>query len=336
MKKIHASLFVFIVLVFSVNGVYAQSNVSVENLSPEVKGIIENVKRECGLNPNQSVKFSNDYVFFLNNNAKNITAFSGNQQRFNEETKKLLMQTGAKFRGYLNDGQFTKLTQMIQAGSLDPAKFNAANSSPVNTPSSIQQPVKPATPVKINNADVSLQSNVAGIFEQLIPYMKVSADQRSRALPILKSYDQEAAAIKRANIGNAEKTKRDIDALNTRVIPSLRSILNDDQISRLVMANVIQENILSGKNLSSDQRQFLQKLKNDYQLNDVQLMAVVLVMVEGKLRGDIIQQTAKSNPQVAMQELGSLLQDLDSRLKSALSLDQYAKVKVDIEKMIKG
>ena len=39
------------------------------NLTPELNAIIENAKKECNLNPDQSAKFKNDYILFLNENA---------------------------------------------------------------------------------------------------------------------------------------------------------------------------------------------------------------------------------------------------------------------------
>jgi hypothetical protein len=43
---------------------------TVNNLSPELNEITENVKKEAKLNADQFTKFKNDYVLFLNENAK--------------------------------------------------------------------------------------------------------------------------------------------------------------------------------------------------------------------------------------------------------------------------
>jgi hypothetical protein len=333
MKKIASLILAGSILACSPIALKAQSAspITVSNMSPQIRGIVQNVKTELGLNANQATKFTNDYLAFLNNNAKNLSANAGNKQKMDEETKKLLLQTGTKFRSYLNDGQFTKLTQMIQQGKLDPAKYSGPTSSVnTNVAAPVQQvAAKPAAGIP---AAVSIQSNVAGIFEQLVPYMNVTADQSAKALPILREYDQKAMAIKKGG-GNVQGQ---LNTLNAQTISQLKPVLNDDQIRKLVMAATMQENILSGRNLSMDQKAFLQRLQSQYGLNDVQTMAVVLVMVEGKVRGDAIHQLSKSNPQAAAQELGKLLGDLDMRLKSALSNDQYAKVRSDIEKLIKG
>jgi len=70
------------------------------------------------LNPQQTVKFTNDYVKFLNQSLKP-----------GANIQQLLTNAGTSFRTYLNDGQFTKLTQMIQAGKLDPVNAGVKTSA---------------------------------------------------------------------------------------------------------------------------------------------------------------------------------------------------------------
>jgi hypothetical protein len=77
-------------------------------------------------------------------------------------------------------------------------------------------------------------------------------------------------------------------------------------------------------------------VRTQYELNDVQTMSVILVLVQGKIRGDAIGLISKTNPQLAGQEFLTLLQDLDKQLKNSLKNDQYVKVKSDIEKLLKG
>lgn len=327
-------LMVFFAGFFS--GLNAQ-NIDANNLSPVLKSIVENVKTECGLNPNQTIKFTNDYVWFLNENGKNTTVNAANQQKMNSETQKLLVGAGVKFRGYLNDGQFTKLTQMIQAGKLDPAK--AGGTSVTATPSvAAPSPVAKVAPVNtvLLPSSVKAQSNVTGLFEQLAGYINVTPAQVQNVKPILQGYDKSAIDIKTKYAGNDGQIQSAIGVLNNQTVPKLKLYLNDDQVGKLAVAVAMQDNILSGKNLSQEQKDFLQKLRTQYNMNDVQLMAVVLVMVQGKIRGDAINLLAKSNPQAAAQELGKLLQDLDGQLKASLNTDQYAKVKTDLEKLIKG
>ncbi len=302
----------------------AQTPISTANMPASVKSIVENVRVECGLNPNQTTKFTNDYVKFLNENAKP-----------GANTKQLLINAGTSFRSYLNDGQFTKLTQMIQAGKLDPAKVSgpgASVSTPVTTASAT---VKTAGPSGVVPASVTVKSDAAQLFQQLSPYMNVTAEQSAKAMPILNDYDAKATAIKTANAATPGKRDQLMNTLNSQTVTKLKPVLTDQQITRLALAMTMQENILTGKNLSADQKAFLQKLQNQYKLNDVQTMAVVLIMVEGKLRGDAIVQKAKTDPGGAAQDYGKLLGDIDGQLKSALTADQYAQVKVDIEKMIK-
>ncbi len=331
-------LFLLLLTVFSVgffSGLNAQ-NIDANNLSPVLKSIVENVKTECGLNPNQTIKFTNDYVWFLNENGKNTTVNAGNQQKMNSETQKLLVGAGVKFRGYLNDGQFTKLTQMIQAGKLDPAKASGAG---VSTTPPVTAPAPAAKVASVNTvlpSSVKAQSNVTGLFEQLAAYINVTPAQQQGVKPILQEYDKKAIAIKTNNAGNDGQIQSAIGVLNNQTVPKLKAYLNDDQVGKLAVAVAMQDNILSGKNLSQEQKDFLQKLRTQYNMNDVQLMAVVLVMVQGKIRGDAINLLAKSNPQAAAQELGKLLQDLDGQLKASLNTDQYTKVKTDLEKLIKG
>src|SRR4051812_47230735 len=136
MKRIISLLLLCGLLSYSVSNVQAKEEpITATNLSPVLKSIIENVKKECGLNANQTTKFTNDYIKFLNENAKP-----------NADTKKLLLNAGTSFRSYLNDGQFTKLTAMIQAGKLDPAKAGPVK---VGSPQSYAEPSKPAVAEKL-------------------------------------------------------------------------------------------------------------------------------------------------------------------------------------------
>lgn len=331
-------LFLLLLTIFSgsfFSGLDAQ-NIDANNLSPVLKSIVENVKGECGLNPNQTIKFTNDYVWFLNENGKNTTVNAGNQQKMNSETQKLLVGAGVKFRGYLNDGQFTKLTQMIQAGKLDPAKAGGTTVSTTPPVVNLNPAAKVVAPNTVLPSSVKAQSNVTGLFDQLAAYINVSPEQKAGVRPILQSYDKGAVGIKTKNAGNDAQIQSEMGVLNNQTIPKLKAFLNDDQVGKLAIAVTMQENILSGKNLSQEQKDFIQKLRTQYNMNDVQLMAVILVMVQGKIRGDAINLLAKSNPQAAAQELGKLLQDLDGQLKTALNADQYTKVKSDIEKLIRG
>jgi hypothetical protein len=166
--------------------------------------------------------------------------------------------------------------------------------------------------------------------------MKITPEKAAQVIPILKDYDQQLGKIKKENAGNAAKIKQLTDALNGQAVPKLKMYMSDEQLTTLVVALGMQENILSGKNLSADQKIFLDKVRGQYGLNDVQTMSVILVLVQGKIRGDAIGLLSKVNPQQAGQEFITLMQDLDGQLKSSLTNDQYIKVKSDIEKLIKG
>lgn len=290
------------------------------NLTPELNAIIENVKTECNLNPEQYAKFKEDYIVFVNENAKP-----------NANTQGLFFLLGMKLRVYLKEIQFSKVTKMVQEGKLTPKKTQPlpAGTATKTGPASI--PVSVPLPAAITN-----QSNVTAIFEQLESFMKITPDKAAQVVPILKDYDQQLTKIKTDNAGNAGKIKQLTDALNGQVVPKLKMYMTDQQIGTLVVALAMQENILTGKNLSADQKIFLDKIRNQYGLNDVQTMSVILVLVQGKIRGDAIGLIAKGNPQAAGQEFIKLMQDLDAQLKSSLTNDQYMKVRSDIEKLLKG
>ncbi|HND84133.1 MAG TPA: hypothetical protein PKY54_12375, partial [Chitinophagales bacterium] len=149
-------------------------------------------------------------------------------------------------------------------------------------------------------------------------------------------YDKQLTKIKTDNNGNAAKIKQQTDVLNGQTVPQLKQHMTDQQIATLVLALGMQENILSGKNLNAEQKIFLDKIRHQYQLNDVQTMSVVLVLVQGKIRGDAIALLHKSNPEQAGKEFLFLLQDLDKQLQASLTNEQYVKVKADIEKLLKG
>lgn len=305
---------------FSIESTYAQgaNKYVVGSLPQDINIIIENVRQECNLNPEQLKKFKNDYVLFLNENAKP-----------NANTQALFLLLGTKVRGYLNDAQFSKVTKMAQDGRLTP------KDTPVST--TVKQDSKPApAQTSLLAPSVSNQSNVALLFEQLQSYMKITPEKSSQIIPILKDYDVQLTKIKTENAGNAAKIKQLTDALNGQTIPKLKAHMTDQQIGTLVVALGMQENILSGKNLSADQKVFLDKIRNQYGLNDVQTMSVILVLVQGKIRGDAIAALHKTDPQKAGQEFITMMQDLDGQLKSSLTNDQYTKIKSDIEKLLKG
>ncbi|HNG70432.1 MAG TPA: hypothetical protein PLE56_00755 [Chitinophagales bacterium] len=322
MKKILTIVFLGLVVLVSAQN----TNYTVNNLSPELTAITENVKKEANLNPEQFKKFKADYVLFLNENAKP-----------NANTNTLFMLLGLKFRGYMNDGQFSKVTQMVKDGKLNP---------PGNKTDLTKSTNKPTTPAnigasapKVNGmlpASVSNQSNVAALFEQLQSFMKITPEKAAQVIPILKSYDTQLTKIKTDNNGNAAKIKQQTDVLNGQTVPQLKQHMTDQQIATLVLALGMQENILSGKNLNAEQKIFLDKIRHQYQLNDVQTMSVVLVLVQGKIRGDAIALLHKSNPEQAGKEFLFLLQDLDKQLQASLTNEQYVKVKADIEKLLKG
>lgn len=342
MKKIKWML-VLISLVLSTSLVSAQSYTST-NLTAELKTIIENVKNQCSLTPEQTGKFTEDYIWFLNENEKNKTINASNQLKQNVENQKILFQVGTKFRTYLNNDQFAKLKQMINEG-----KLNSTGSTAITVPSQVTEP-KPVpapapTPTQNNNTGAGVQngttskmaqSNVTALLEQLAPHINVTPAQIAQAKPILQDYDKKVIEINTRNAGNDSKIQAEMNPVNSSTVEKLKPILNNDQLTKLVAANVMQQNIISGKNLSADQKLFLDKLRSQYNLNDVQLMSVILVMVQAKVRGDAINALSKTNQQAATQELGKLLQDLDGQLKASLNPTQYTNIKSDIEKLIKG
>lgn len=316
MKKIIMLFLIGSLITSTISTAVAQNGTTytVSNLTPDLNAIIENVKKECALNPDQSTKFKNDYVSFLNLNTKP-----------NANTQALLFLLGQKIKPYLNEAQFTKVVKMGQEGKLTPKAGAVLPSTPTN-----KVDVKPAAP------SMTSKSNVTELFLQLQSYMQMSPEKVALTLPIIKDYDYQVTKIITENAGNPEKIKQLRDAINGQIAPKLKMHMTDSQLATLLLAISMQDNILTGKNLSADQKIFLDNLRNKYGLNDVQTMRVILIMVEVKIRGDAIAIIQKTNPQLAGQEFIKLLQDVDSQLKSTLSGDQQAKVKSDIEKLMKG
>lgn len=296
---------------------FAQTPYTVSNLTPDLNTIVENVKKECSLNPEQYGKFKNDYVLFLNERAKP-----------NSKTQVLLFLLGTKVKPYLNADQFSKISKMIQEGRLTPK----TNTAPVTEKAKENVKVATVAPVSLPAS----KSNVAELFNQLKSYMQMAPDKAKQTLLVLKDYDAQITKIITENEGNPDKIKQLRDALNGQFAPKLKMHMTDAQLGTLLLAINMQDNILTGKNLSADQKVFLDNIRNKYLLNDVQTMSVILVMVQVKIRGDAIAMLQKSNPQQAGQEFLKLLQDVDSQLKTTLTEDQHAKVKSDIEKLMKG
>jgi hypothetical protein len=335
MKTKFITTFLTIVfLLFIINQIEANANATL--LTPEIKSILDNVKIECKLTDEQAATFNTDYVDFLNNTEKNNKKYTEDVQKKNTENQKVLFTTLSKLKTYLNADQQTSLIKLIQSGKLTPTSSLPASASVGATikdtpaPSGTTTVIQPTTPAANT---VIAQSNVAGLFEQLKDYMKVSADQYGKTLPILKDYDAKIIATKSANTNNAQKLTTEINAINKEVMPKLKTALKQDQINTLVAGVTMQENILSGKNITPQQKSMIDKIRTQYNLNDAQSMAVILVLVQGKVRGDAIQKIKTSNPDLAKKEMDKLLQDLDTQLKSSLNTDQYTRVKSDIEKL---
>lgn len=194
--------------------------------------------------------------------------------------------------------------------------------------------------IEITNAQTTTaavtKSSIATLYKNLGAYLKTTDAQNAKAIPILKEYDTSIDAIKAKNAGNAQKIQQETNVANNKAIEGLKKVLNGEQILKLLVAISTSDNIINGKNLDANQKAFLTKVKTQYKLNDDQLTAVALVMVQGKLRGDAIAQVAKVNQQQAGQEYLKLFQDLDGQLKASLSEEQYKNVKADLEKLIKG
>lgn len=320
MKKIILLFLLVSLITAAVSTVFAQGGTTpytVSNLTPDLNTIMENVKKECSLNPEQYSKFKNDYVLFLNERAKP-----------NSKTQVLLFLLGTKVKPYLNADQFSKISKMIQEGRLTPK----TNTTPATEKVKENVKVATVTPVSLPAS----KSNVAELFKQLQSYMQMAPDKASQTLSVLNDYDAQITKISTENEGNPDKIKQLRDALNGQYAPKLKMHMTDAQLGTLLLAISIQDNILTGKNLSADQKVFLDNIRNKYLLNDVQTMSVILVMVQIKIRGDAIALLQKSNPQQASQEFLKLLQDVDSQLKTTLTEDQHAKVKSDIEKLMKG
>ena len=116
----------------------------------------------------------------------------------------------------------------------------------------------PIMPDYVTNANViKPQSNVADLFDQLKGYLSVSPDQLKKVLPILKDYDKKAIVIKTVNENNAAKLKQETDKLNSATVPKLKEVISQEQLNGLVLAMAMQENILSGKNITPQQKQLI-------------------------------------------------------------------------------
>lgn len=314
--------------------VQAQNSAS----TPEVKAVVTAVQKECNLNSNQTAKFTADYVTYANASQKNATMNAGNTQKLNAESQKLLFLLGVKFKGYANNEQFNTLTKMSKEGKLDIKTSSAPTNdkSSANKPSSASKLSATAKTSGSSAASTITSSNVTELFRQLSSFMQVTPEQSAKTIPVLQGYDSKVTDIKTSNAGNASKIQSELSALNSQTTTTLKTILNNQQIGKLAYAMALQENIISGKNLEAGQKALIEKFRTQYNMNDVQLMSVVLIMAQGKIRGDAIKQIAKTNQQAAAKEFGDMMQDLDGQMKSSFTVEQYTNVKADIEKLLKG
>lgn len=321
-------------LLGNLSSILAQTVYTTATLTPEYKAIISKVTTECNLTDVQNQKFTADYVNLVNAFNANAVKFAGNKGQMDIANNGALLNAGTKFRTYLNNAQFTKLTNMIKAGQLMPPNTSTVTVPVTVTPptTSTQTATMPTTPVA-----QSTTSNVTQLFREVSGFMKVSEPVSKAVIPILTEFDTKATAIKTANVNNPAATKNGMDALGKEYIVKLKAAgMTDEQLKQLLGAIVLQENILSGKNLSPQQQQLLNEIRTKYNLNDAQTMTVVLVLVEGKLRGDAIKKTAQSNKQLAQQQTVQLMSDLDNKLKTGLTPTQYTAIKSDMEKLLKG
>lgn len=304
------------------NSAYTK-NADYNNLPQEHQAVMDNIGKQLVLDNNQFGKMSSDYLNFVTTTESIAKANGKNLLKAKTEFDQLTASTLNSTKGYLSTEQYNAFQTLLKTGKLGKdtnPQINVANTT--------------TTSVVNNNKNLS-DIKSAETLTQLKSSLNLSSTQYANALKVANNYDAEIAKVSAMYPNNIKQQKLELDKKTPMFVNQFKAALNPAQANSFFGVIIAQVNILTGENLTAEQQQLISAMRNNYKMNDVQIVQSMFALAEAKVKADANKMVNKSNPQVFNQENQKILSETDNKIKNILTPEQYNKVKADIEKALK-
>lgn len=304
---------------------------------------INNCTAQLQLTGDQVPKFTDDYNSFQTQLAAIKKKFNNNLLLAKGETDKLVAQTDKSIKTYLSEAQFKAYKKLYNSGQLGKNSTVAVvPGTTTTTPAQTQVQPQSSAGIKTqpqvkpvsNSVDVT-NLGIEPLVDPLKDLMKLTPDQVIKLKADAKAFDNQLALIEKNNANNPAGKDAAVKTLTDQTVKKMDVYLNDDQLLKFVSACHLQQNIILGKNLSPDQKALVNKMRNDYQMNDAQILMVVLVWVEGRVKLEAIKANASKDPQAAVVLTQNTLKAMDAKLKNVMTPAQYDAMHDDVVAQMK-
>ena len=332
-----SSLFAGTLIFGSYLPVLAITRATIENTQDQ--NTINNCKAQLQLTDEQLPKFTEDYNNFAEQSAQIKKKYNNNMLLAKGDINKLIFQTDKSMKIYLTDAQFNAYKKLFNSGQMGknaiPAVASNAGSgtppTPVNSNAGNKVAGNGAGTTNTTPSSVSVTNlGINALVDPLKDLLKLTPDQYTKLQADTKAYDSKLSQMG----GDATSQNAAIKTLNDQTVQKMKTYLDNDQLTKFVLATTLQQNIMTGKNLSPDQKALINKMRYEYKMNDAQIEMVVLVWAEGKVKVDAIQKSNET-PQAKMQAIQSVMKGCDNKLHNILTPEQYTAMHDDVLAQIK-
>ncbi len=307
------------------NSAYTK-NADYNNLPQEHQAVMDNIGKQLVLDNNQFGKMSSDYLNFVTTTESIAKTNGKNLLKAKTEFDQLTASTLNSTKGYLSTEQYNAFQTLLKTGKLGKdtnPRVNVANTNTTNN-----------TTIVNNNKNLS-DIKSAETLTQLKSSLNLSPTQYANALKVANNYDAEIAKVSAMYPSNIKQQKSELDKKTPMFVNQFKAALNPAQANSFFGVIIAQVNILTGENLTAEQQQLISAMRNNYKMNDVQIVQSMFALAEAKVKADANKMVNKANPQVFNQENQKILSETDNKIKNILTPEQYNKVKADIEKALK-
>lgn len=305
-------------------------NVDYKKLPTEHQAVMDKIGIQLQLNNDQFGKMSTDYLYFVNTTESIAKNHANNKVAALIEANKMTQTIEKSTKSYLNNEQYTAFQTLLKQGKLGQDETPRVSTNTVNN----------NTPNTNNNASITNNSrNLSEIksaqtLTDLKTALNLSTMQYNNALKVAQNYDAEIVKISKQFPNDINRQKTELDKKTPIYVAQFKAALQT-QANAFFGVLIAQVNILTGQNLTAEQQNLINVMKNNYNMNDVQVIQSMFVIGEAKFRFDANKNINKNNTQAFNQENQKILGDANDKLKSILSTDQYNKVIADLQKMAK-
>ncbi len=290
---------------------------------------MSNAQAQLQLTADQYPKFEADHNSFTTQLAAIKKKYNNNMVLAKNDINKLIASTDKSIKTYLSGMQFGAYKKLYNTGQLGKNSTPAVNAN-VNTKPSSQtagtsgnatktSAVSTGTSAGINQSVSVTNLGIHALVDPFKDLLKLTPDQYIKLSADTKAYDAKLATMG----GDASSKTAEVKALNDQYVQKFKTYLNTEQVNKFVLACTMQQNILTGKNLSADQKAIINSMRNTYHMNDGQIEMTVLIWTEAKIKLDIIQANASKDPQAALTATQKVLNDADTKMKNILTDEQY-------------